>query len=179
MMSVSDVLEIADLLGVAGVRFWVDGGWGVDVLLRRQSREHDDLDLVIDIDQTQSAKAALSARGFSPTEDEFPTRFVMSDASGRKVDFHPLTFDWKGGGIQQLQQKGSFYRYPPDGFQSSGQLYGYTLRCISAEVQMECHLGYDPEEKDVHDMKLLHDALGVRLRGKYRKLLKDNSPQHH
>jgi len=174
MMTVSDVLEIADLLDAADVRFWIDGGWGVDVLLCRQTREHDDLDLVIDIDQTQSVKAALSGRGFSLSEDEFPTRFVMSDASGRKVDFHPLTFDREGGGIQHLQQQGSFYRYPPDGFKSRGQLGGYTLQCISAEVQMECHLGYDPDDKDVYDMKLLHDGLGVRLRGKYRKLLKDN-----
>jgi len=108
-------------------------------------------------------------------EDEFPTRFVLADQSGRRIDFHPVRFDHEGGGIQQLQQKDSFYRYPPEGFKASGQLAGRFLPCISGDVQMECHLGYEPVEKDLHDMRLLHEALGVRPRGKYKELLKDSS----
>ncbi len=171
MMTASDVLRIVDTLASAHVRFWIDGGWGIDVLVGQQAREHDDLDLVIDISEAEAAKAALAAIGFGVSEDEFPTRFVMTDASGRRVDFHPVRFDDEGGGIQQLQQKGAFYRYPPEGFKASGRLEGRTLSCISAEVQMECHLGYDPDEKDIHDVRLLHESLGVRLRGRYRRLI--------
>lgn len=171
-MALSDVLENASRLEAAGVGFWIDGGWGVDALLGRQTREHDDLDLVIDIAQSDSAKRGLSAGGFSLGEDEFPTRFVMADMSGRKIDFHPVTFQDDGSGIQQLQQSGSFYRYPSEGFGATGRLGGRRLRCISAKVQMECHLGYEPDEKDVHDVKLLHRELGVPLPREYRALVK-------
>jgi len=41
MMAVAHVLEIADLLGATIVRFWIDGGWGIDVFLCRQTREQD------------------------------------------------------------------------------------------------------------------------------------------
>ncbi|MFZ1888604.1 MAG: hypothetical protein WAU33_11265 [Candidatus Binataceae bacterium] len=40
---------------------------------------------------------------------------------------------------------------------------------------MESHLGYEPDEKDLRDVRLLHEALGIGLRGKYRELLKDSS----
>lgn len=175
MMTSSDVIRIAEILEASHIRYWIDGGWGVDVLLSRQTREHDDLDLVIEISEADSAKTALSAAGLNLSEDEFPTRFVLADQSGRRIDFHPVKFDSEGGGIQQLQQKGSFYRYSPEGFKASGQLAGRRLPCISADVQMECHLGYDPHEKDLHDVRLLHEAFGVRLRGKYRELVKNNS----
>ncbi|MHB8383654.1 MAG: nucleotidyltransferase domain-containing protein [Candidatus Binataceae bacterium] len=130
---------------------------------------------MIEISQAESAKAALSAVGFSLLENEFPTRFVLADRSGRRIDFHPVKFDHGGGGIQQLQQKDAFYRYPPQGFKASGQLSARALPCISGDVQMECHLGYGPDDKDLRDVRLLHEALGVRLRGKYRELLKDSS----
>jgi lincosamide nucleotidyltransferase A/C/D/E len=99
----------------------------------------------------------------------------MADVYGRRIDFHPVRFDDQGGGVQQLQKKDSFYRYPPQGFKASGQLAGRMLACISAEVQMECQLGYEPDEKDLHDVRLLHEALGIRLPEKYRELLTDGS----
>lgn len=30
------------------MRVWLDGGWGVDALLGRQTRPHDDMDIVIE-----------------------------------------------------------------------------------------------------------------------------------
>jgi lincosamide nucleotidyltransferase A/C/D/E len=31
----------------SGIRIWIDGGWGVDALLGKQSRAHKDLDITI------------------------------------------------------------------------------------------------------------------------------------
>jgi lincosamide nucleotidyltransferase A/C/D/E len=39
-----DVLAVLDRLGAAGVAVWLDGGWGIDALLGRQSRAHADAD---------------------------------------------------------------------------------------------------------------------------------------
>ena len=166
------MFRVVDALESAQVRCWLDGGWGVDALVGQQTREHDDLDLVIDTSLVEVAQIALAAIGFRISENELPTRFVMADGLDHRVDFHPVRFDAEGGGIQQLQQKGASYRYPPHGFKASGRLGPRKVRCISAEVQMECHLGYEPDDKDLHDVRVLH-SLGVPLPEKYRKLFED------
>ena len=43
-MDADDVLRVIDRLASADIRVWVDGGWGVDALLGRQTRRHHDLD---------------------------------------------------------------------------------------------------------------------------------------
>jgi lincosamide nucleotidyltransferase A/C/D/E len=93
MMSGPEVLEILDALAQAGGAAWVDGGWGVDALLGEQTREHEDLDLVIALDDGGEAERALSALGFAMSEDERPTRFVLAHDGGRRIDFHTVVFD--------------------------------------------------------------------------------------
>lgn len=123
MITASDALQILDALTSAGVRAWVDGGWGVDALLGEQTREHEDLDLVIALDDAENASRALSLHSFSLTEDERPTRFVLANADGRHIDFHTVVFDAEGGGVQRLQD-GRSYRYPPEGFVGHGTIAG-------------------------------------------------------
>jgi lincosamide nucleotidyltransferase A/C/D/E len=167
MMSGPEVLRILDALARAGVEVWVDGGWGVDALLGEQTREHEDLDLVNALADGERAEGALSTLGFSLSEDERPTRFVLGHGDGRWIDFHTVVFDDEGGGVQRLQD-GRSYRYPPEGFAGEGVIDGGTVRCLTPEVQLECHLGYKPDETDRHDMRLLAERFGLRLPRAYR-----------
>jgi Aminoglycoside-2''-adenylyltransferase len=64
MLDATDVLGILDQLDGAGLVVWLDGGWGVDALLGRHSRPHQDLDLVIARDDCDRARAALARVGF-------------------------------------------------------------------------------------------------------------------
>jgi len=159
-MSAESIVEIVSLLESKGVAAWLDGGWGVDALLGEQTRPHDDLDLVIALDQSNAAQDALGAAGFHIVEDETPTRFVMRDERGRQVDFHTVVFDDEGGGVQHLQD-GSSFRYPPEGFDCSGYVAGRTLRCLTPQVQVRCHCGYEPDENDYHDVLLLCVRFGI------------------
>lgn len=43
----ADVLTVLDLADAAGARVWLDGGWGVDVLLGVQTGQHGDLDVAV------------------------------------------------------------------------------------------------------------------------------------
>jgi len=167
MMSGPEVLEILDALAGEGIAAWVDGGWGVDALLREQTREHEDLDVVIALADGEKAEEALSALGFWLSEDERPTRFVLGHGDGRRIDFHTVVFDEEGGGLQGLQD-GRSYRYPPEGFAGEGVIDGRAARCLTPEVQLECHLGYEPDETDRHDMRLLAERFGLRLPRVYR-----------
>ena len=54
----------------AGVRVWLDGGWGIDALVGEQTREHDDLDCVIALSDAEIARDALAVLGFAVTLDE-------------------------------------------------------------------------------------------------------------
>jgi hypothetical protein len=44
-----NVLFVLRLADRARARLWIDGGWGVDALLGSQTREHGDLDVVIEV----------------------------------------------------------------------------------------------------------------------------------
>ena len=162
MMRATDVLAILDGLDAVGVAVWLDGGWGVDALVGEETRAHDDLDVVIALDQAGAAWAALGAAGFLVAEDESPTRFVLRDPADRRVDVHLVTFDAGGGGIQRLQD-GTTFRYPPEGFAGRGRVGGRAVRCLTAAVQVLCHLGYSPDDNDRHDMRLLRDRCGATL----------------
>jgi lincosamide nucleotidyltransferase A/C/D/E len=167
------VLELLDALERAGVDTWADGGWGVDALLGRQTRPHDDLDLVVALDHVVRIQEVLGSRGFTLADDQLPVRFVLSHAQLGHVDFHTVSFDTEGGGLQP-QPRGKTFRYPPEGF-ISGSIAGCPVRCISAEVQLLCHLGYEPKEKDVHDVLALHHAFGIELPSSYRGFLEESA----
>jgi lincosamide nucleotidyltransferase A/C/D/E len=160
-MTGEHALEILSALRSHGVTVWVDGGWGVDALIGRQTRPHEDLDLVVALEDEEAIKLALDPLGYSVAEDHVPVRFVMRTPSGSQVDLHTVSFDEQGGGVQPQPGSGSF-RYPPEGF-VRGQIAGEQVGCISAQVQVLCHLGYEPTSIDAHDVLLLcrHFSLAI------------------
>jgi lincosamide nucleotidyltransferase A/C/D/E len=162
MMHAQDVLEIAHHLRAAGVRVWLDGGWGVDALIGHQTRDHDDLDLVIPLPESDLARRTLIALGFELVENESTLCFVARDAGGRRVDVHTVTFDDEGGALQR-QEDGTFWRYPPEGLAGLGRVDCSEVTCLSAEVQILCHLNYEPDETDRRDMELLAGSHGITL----------------
>jgi lincosamide nucleotidyltransferase A/C/D/E len=80
-----------------------------------------------------------------------------------------VTFDEAGGGLQP-QPSGKVFRYPPEGF-VRGRIGGREVACISAEVQLLCHLGYEPSAKDVHDVGALCRAFGLDVPRPYAAAL--------
>ncbi|MDD4876492.1 MAG: hypothetical protein PHQ86_05115 [Dehalococcoidales bacterium] len=166
IMTALSVNEIITILKKTDVEVWLDGGWAVDALFKKQTREHEDLDVVVNINQIPIIKQSLSSKCFKVTEDELPTRLVMTDTKNRRIDFHTVTFDNEGGGIQKLQD-GRTYRYPPHGFIGFGEVGGQKVKCLTAEVQAECHYGYQPDDKDRHDMRILNRYFGIVLKNPY------------
>jgi lincosamide nucleotidyltransferase A/C/D/E len=162
VMTAADILEILARLDSAGVSAWLDGGWGVDALLGEQTRAHDDLDLVMALADGEIACQALSDLGYLLHEDERPTRFVLRDPTDRRIDVHTVIFDGEGGGIQVFQD-GTPWHYPPDGFSGTGLVADRQVRCLTAEVQLLCHLGYEPDDTDRQDMTRLAAPFGLRL----------------
>lgn len=168
-MTAERVLEFLEILESSGVDAWIDGGWGVDALLGYQSRSHDDLDLVVALEQVDRIRQVLASRGFTLSEEHLPVRFVMAHPDLRRIDFHTVTFDQGGSGAQVQPNGGTFY-YPAEGF-TSGTILGRRVPCISADVQVLCHMGYEPAEKDAHDVLLLQKRFGVHLPDAYSRFV--------
>jgi lincosamide nucleotidyltransferase A/C/D/E len=162
VVTAESVLEILELLGSSGIYVCLDGGWGVDALLGAPSRRHEDLDVVVRLDEVARIRELLGTHGFTLSENELPTRFVMRDPDGRQIDFHPVTFDAEGGGTQRLQS-GAAFRYTPEGLRGSGSILSRPVRCLTPELQMLCHMGYEPDAADLHDVALLHERFGLPL----------------
>ncbi len=156
------VVELLDLLEDAGVTVWVDGGWGVDALLCEQTREHDDLDLVARLGDVPRLTEVLVAEGYEVVAGAPPKSFVLVDAIGRQVDVHPVSFDESGGGVYVTDDGGSWV-YPAAGFVGRGIVSGRAVFCLTAEVQVVVHAGYELAEKDYRELRLLHERFGVEL----------------
>jgi lincosamide nucleotidyltransferase A/C/D/E len=162
-MTASDVVRVFDRLDAAGVDAWADGGWGVDALLGEQTRPHDDLDLILRVDDVPAMREALGREGFALVEGATDSNFVLRDPAARAIDVHPVRFDDRGQGAYRMAN-GEDWIFPPDGFEGRGRIDGREVLCLTADVQMLCHAqGYLPDEVDVADMRHLHARLGTRL----------------
>jgi lincosamide nucleotidyltransferase A/C/D/E len=158
-MQSGHVLAVMDALDAAGVRAWVEGGWGIDALVGRQTRDHDDVDLAVDSDDGgfDRAVSALEAGGFRPTIDDLPVRLVVDAGDGRTVDLHPLRFAPDGNAYQSGHTRE--YLYPSDCF-TTGRIGGREVPCLGAAIQREFHTHYDPRPVDHHDLALIAELLG-------------------
>ena len=70
----TQVLAVLDEIEALGVRAWVDGGWGVDALLAEETREHDDLDLVVEDQCAAHGRRAARDRGLRDRARPAPDR---------------------------------------------------------------------------------------------------------
>jgi lincosamide nucleotidyltransferase A/C/D/E len=163
MFAARDVLEVLDQLERAGLTVWLDGGWGVDALLGAQTRPHSDLDLVVARAEAAAIEGALAVIGFRPdrgAEPGPPARLVLVDGRGRQIDLHPVVFDERGNGWQDLGG-GAWGDYPADGLGGTGAVTGQQVRCVTADLQVRHHMGYPLAADDRHDLRLLAERYGV------------------
>lgn len=159
-MNPKTVLYILDLLTTMGVQVWLDGGWGVDALLGRITRSHDDLDLVFALDDLAGVVEMLIGNGFSVEEEE-PGRVVLVHVDHGRIDLHPVTFDADGNGVQ-VQPAELPVVYRSDGF-VSGWILGRKVACISADIQLFARLGHDRSEKHRRDVVALCSSFGLQV----------------
>jgi lincosamide nucleotidyltransferase A/C/D/E len=161
-MDAPSLIRIVDRLEQEKIDVWLDGGWGVDALLGLVTREHDDLDLVAELQHSERIIELLGGLGYELVAGAPPKSFVLVDEIGRQVDVHPVTFDAEGGGVYQMEG-GREWVYPAEGFAGQGSVEGRTVRCLSPEVQVLVHAGYELTEKDYRELYLLRDRFGVEL----------------
>jgi lincosamide nucleotidyltransferase A/C/D/E len=160
MMNGAAVVALLGDIERAGLAVWIGGGWGIDALLGEQTREHRDLDLMHRVEEEPRLLALLADLGYTETVDWRPVRFVMARPDGLEIDLHPLVFKEDGSAEQASLEPGMPFAYPAAAF-TTGTIEGTTVRCLSAEQQAHFHQGYEPAERDLHDMARLREAFGI------------------
>lgn len=165
-----NVLYILQLLEKHSLFVVLDGGWGVDALMNKQSRIHSDLDILILEKELGDVVSVLEKEGFSCIEEEteLPNRYVMyCEITQRLIDIHPLKELLDGGYL--LDMINFVFVYPRESVMEYGRINDQRVRCITAEQQRRCRLNkqYDRNDPDrlrrdnlnadEHDLNLLQE----------------------
>lgn len=159
-MKSSDVVKIYKLLTGNNINVWLDGGWGVDALLGKETRPHGDVDIVVQQKDVLNLRNLLKEMGYQEVkrDDTSDWNFVLGNGH-LLVDVHVVTFDEKGNGIYGPPGRGVCY--PAYSFKGIGRIDNCSVKCLTAEYQVESHTGYEIDENDVNDVLALCEKFGI------------------
>lgn len=164
-----DVLELYNTLESVAIRIWIDGGWGVDALLGKQTRHHRDLDIAIQQKDIAKFRELLEALGYEEMRLEIarPHNFILADGKGHEIDVHVIVLDDNGNGIYGPVENGEMY--PAAALNGTGMINAQVVRCISPEWAIRFHSGYALTEKDYKDVAALCEKFDIPLPEEYRR----------
>jgi lincosamide nucleotidyltransferase A/C/D/E len=166
-MAAEVALGLVKLFDQNHIEVTLDGGWGVDALLGEQTRAHSDVDIVIAYKDVNRLRALLEEQGYTdvPRPDTREVNFVLGDDQGHLVDIHTYTLDRVNHPEQGLD-------YPLESLNGKGTILGYPVRCIDIENMVQFHSGYELDENDYHDVKVLCQRFSIELPAEYEKFVK-------
>jgi lincosamide nucleotidyltransferase A/C/D/E len=182
MVSAEDVIRIYQLLSTHRIRVWLTGGWGIDALLGEQTRPHKDLDLIMLLDDVPGMWKILRQDSYRLKElwsenlwaidshgNKIATAFVLQDSDGRQLDAHAMRLDDRGNGLPAWEVLEGFVFNSQD-LAGLGRISGFAVWCITPEMQMLLHAGYELPDQQLRDLERLHEKFGVGYPTEYYRL---------
>lgn len=160
-MEENEVVRIYQLFEENSIQIWIDGGWGIDALLGKQSRPHEDLDIAVQREDVKKLRDLLSEFHEKP-ENSSEKNFVLEDKKGHKIDVHVFEFDDKGNKVYGIS-------YPKESLTGTGKIGKVVVKCISAEYVIKFHENYEPKEKDLLDIRALCNKFNLSQPENYKK----------
>lgn len=167
MVTSEDVIEIHTLLSENNIEMWLTGGWGIDALLNKQTRQHKDIDIIILLKDIEKILEVLGKIQYTTKEiwsenkwvpgiilQQIPTAFVLWDRQKREIDIHAIKFDEREIGIPAWNDNEGLL-FSKEDLSYQGNIAGVVINCISPKTQERTHKGYDLPEYQIIDMKLL------------------------
>jgi lincosamide nucleotidyltransferase A/C/D/E len=163
MMNEDDVVDLLKRTENIDVDMWITGGWGVDALLERQTRTHNDIDIFIQKKDTNAFTGMLNSNGYREIIMDFTTEAhtVWRDTYDRTIDLH--LFEFAEAGTIRFENE----IYPSGVLNGKGKIDGISVRCLTVEAQLQYHQGYEHDENDVHDVLLLCKTFGLLVPEKF------------
>ena len=164
MVNKADAVEIISYAEDNGIDIWLDGGWGVDALLEMETREHNDIDLFVEKINGERFIEIIKEQGFVEIKEGYTasSHTVWKDAKDRIIDLHLFEFNEQGNLVFEGDT------YPSSVFSGVGKIGDKVVKCINPQDQVLFHLGYEHDENDAHDVRLLCDRFNIPVPNEYR-----------
>ena len=161
-MTSESVLDLYNWLKENGIIVWIAGGWCVDALIGRQTREHNDLDIAVHRKNNVGLRQLLENSGYKEEvrSDSSEFMYVMTNESGQNIDIHAFEYDQNGKIIYGIE-------FPFGSLTGTGMINGKEVNCITPEFMLRFITWYEPREKDLRDVRALCDKFGFELPSKY------------
>ena len=155
-VDIESFLKIIDLMTNLKIHYWVEGGWGIDVLIGKQTRKHRDVDIDFDAAFEGLLIKELESLGYRITMDQRPSRVELHHPIHGTIDIHPFIIA-EDREMKQANPEGGWFELQTDWFTDS-VFEGRTIPCVSVAGQRLFHDGYDLRDIDIADLKNLNDA---------------------
>lgn len=123
-------MELLDLFEANDIDVIVDGGWSIDALLGKQTREHNDLDLAVNRKQAKNLREILGTHGYQEIRRDGEANLVLADSNGNEIDVHIFEFDKENNNIYGIE-------YPCESLKGTGTIGDRTVKCISPKYMVE------------------------------------------
>ena len=164
MVSVTDVKQILRLAMEAEIKVFLDGGWGVDALIGYETRTHNDIDIFVEKKDYHKFIQIIKDNGFYEIRMEYTTtsHTVWEDENKRIIDLH--CFEYTDD--DKILYEGNCF--PLETFTGRGKVEDIEVSCIEPYSQVMFHLGYEFDENDMHDVKLLCETFHIEIPDAYR-----------
>ena len=174
-MQADQVVSLYVDMEARGIGLWLMGGWGIDALLGRQTRDHHDLDVLVEVAKLELLVDRLGEFGFKlmyvwddeawwvtdaawSGKDTRPTAFVYGAADGREIDVHVVGVDARGV-VATLWN--CPYKMTRAGLRGRGAVAGVPVRCLTSDMQQVAHTGYELPLHHVSEMRLLAEPRDI------------------
>ena len=112
-----DLMKVIELFENTGITYWLDGGWGVDILAGKQTRIHRDIDINFDAQHTEKLLNVLLNLGYKIDTDWKPVRIELYSDELGYLDIHPFVLN-EDGTSKQADLEGGWYEFEKDYFGS-------------------------------------------------------------
>ena len=152
---------IVEELHARGIPVWLEGGWGIDALLGRQTREHDDLDVIVPLEHLPALEPAWRGLGYGFGFASGPLSFEVVDDEGHQIDAHPVAVQPNGDAVY-LMADGREWIYPAASLTGRGEIAGQPAKCLTPAMALVCHSqGYALDETHQRDVAALCERYGL------------------
>ena len=159
MVNLEDAVEIISVFENAGIKVFIDGGWGIDALLGYQSRAHNDIDIFIESFNKDNVLKILDANEYKEIITDYTTsdHSVWKDKNGRVIDLHLFSYSPNDNYIFEGEE------YPREVFSGTGKIGNIDVVCIPPEYQVQFHLGYERDVNDIKDVLKICETFNIEI----------------
>lgn len=162
--------ETHQLLAGNGIKHWLHGGWAVDFLIGKVTRDHSDVEMVIWEKDKNIVRNLLEQSDFTEVETEFPMEGFVVEDKNRKTKVHFVYIKKVDSGSVVSLGRWSDWPWPTGSFGNQvGNIDNVSVPVVSAEGQLDSKLNFSkhkhgspPRDKDNADIIKLQSYLAAK-----------------